>query len=187
MLSQLLKPIAYLYIVNTDKRKVDWLYPIVLAALTLALLEYFLSDEYMWKSGGLVSMTLGFIQSLPGFYIAALAAVATFGKRGIDRYFPDPMPYINKKVQGEKTKNFLTRRTFLCMLFAFLTYESIILIIISIGGLLISGQPHTIIIFGFDASPTISLVSNFSYLLILYQMIAATFWGLFYLGYKIHE
>jgi hypothetical protein len=187
MLSQLLKPLAYLCIVHADKRKVDWYFPLLLSVVSLLILESSLSEQYMWKAGGLISMTLGFVQSLPGFYIAALAAVATFGKEGIDSYLPEPMPYINTNVLGETVKSYLTRRTFLCMLFAFLTYESIVLVVLSIACILIGAESHTLILAGFDLSWYANLAVKFIYLLILFQMIIATFWGLFYLGYKIHE
>lgn len=187
MLSQLLKPLAYLRIVHKDKKKVDWIYPIALTVLTMAVLKLLIDTTYMWNEGGLASKVLGFIQSLPGFYIAALAAVATFGKRGIDQYFPDPKPYIYKKMQDESVKLYLTRRAFLCMLFAFLTCESIILILFSIGGLLAGSQEHSLTIANFELTRPASIAIEFLYLLTLFQMLIATFWGLFYLGYKIHE
>jgi hypothetical protein len=186
MLSQLLKPLAYLTIVHKDKRKVDWLYPVFLALATTIALRNLTSVEYMWNTGGLVSMALGFIQSLPGFYIAALAAVATFGKRGIDQYLADH-PYIYKKMEDERIKIHLTRRVFLCMLFAFLTYESIILILFSIAGMIIKSQKISLIFSEIDLLPFISAPFEFLYFLMFFQMLIATFWGLFYLGYKIHE
>lgn len=187
MLSQLLKPLAYLSIVHSDKKKIDWLYPLILSVLVLSILEFTRDGKYMAVEGGLVDMVLGFIQSLPGFYIAALAAVATFGKRGIDRYFPEPMPYIIRRVQAEKVPVYLTRRTFLCMLFAFLTYESILLVLFSIGYILIGNGDYDLLVKGYDLSWPLSVLAKLAYLLMLFQMVIATFWGLFYLGYRIHE
>lgn len=187
MLHQLFKPFDYLRIIHDDKRKVDWLYPITVALLAVITFEHYLPSDYLTKNGGLASLTLGFIQSLPGFYIAALAAVATFGKKSIDRYFPTPMPFIYKRNLGENTKTFLTRRTFLCMLFAFLTCESIILVLFSIILILLPNETQHLAIKGFNISYATGLLAKFSYLLLLSQMLIATFWGLFYLGYKIHE
>ncbi|PLP29396.1 hypothetical protein CWM92_12220, partial [Klebsiella michiganensis] len=127
---------------------------------------------------------ISFISILPGFYIAALAAIATFNRKQID----DPLisdngtPYIYVKGVKEngkpyRTKEDMTRRLFLCMLFSFLTAESIVLIML-----------HTF------ASPLISATTNtyclaiysFIFLLILWQLLVTTFFGLYYLGDRIH-
>lgn len=65
------------------------------------------------------------------------------------------------------------------MLFAFLTAESILLILLSI--LLISISDRWFMPFWWFNLLT------FGYTILLFQMILTTFWGLYYLGYKLHE
>ncbi|MDP1738334.1 MAG: hypothetical protein Q8L23_12960 [Caulobacter sp.] len=65
-----------------------------------------------------------FFASLPGFYIAALAAVATFNGADLDREMEGvSAPMI---LRGEKKDSEITLRVFLCYLFSYLTAFSFI-------------------------------------------------------------
>lgn len=179
LIGQLIRPLGYLTIRHPYKWVIDWLYPTALTILVFSATYFFgeiSTPEQLEKP---VSMALAFIQSLPGFYIAALAAIATFGRADIDDILPEPTPQVIVKYRGKENLISLTRRRFLAMLFAFLTAESIILILFSI--LIISvGAKSFMPLWGF-------LTIAFIYTLLLFQMILATFWGLYYLGYKLHE
>lgn len=85
-----------------------------------------------------IAKILGFVQNLPGFYIAALSAIATFNKTDIDKTMPAPAPKLDIVVQGHNIAIELTRQRFLCSMFAFLTAESMILVVFSIFGQAIS-------------------------------------------------
>lgn len=187
LIQQLLRPFGYLAIRHPYKWRVDWLYPgIVALGCTIVLL--LLGDlTGILKAGGVISLVLGFVQSLPGFYIAALAAIATFGKADIDSVLPEPTPRIKVKFRDKENLVSLTRRRFLAMLFSFLTAESIVLILVSIiavsyGEALASIKFSEICVGLYAGWAFVSL-----YFLLLFQMIMATFWGLYYLGYKLHE
>jgi hypothetical protein len=52
---------------------------------------------------------LGFIQNLPGFFIAALAAVATFGRADLDALMPGKPPRVSILYHGRPTEVELTR------------------------------------------------------------------------------
>lgn len=187
LIGQLLKPFGYLAIRHPHKWRVDWLYPLVVTVLTVALLASMDGLESILKSGGIVSLILGFVQSLPGFYIAALAAIATFGRADIDSVLPEPTPRIKVKFRDKENLISLTRRRFLAMLFSFLTAESILIILLSI---FVVGYGSNIIalqVYGAGVGLYLGWLFVFVYFLLLYQMILATFWGLYYLGYKLHE
>jgi hypothetical protein len=49
---------------------------------------------------------LGFVQVLPGFYIAALAAIATFNKTDIDKIMAAPAPKIDIFIHGKSVAKF---------------------------------------------------------------------------------
>lgn len=184
----LTNPISYLRIRHKQKSIVDWILPLGFSALSILTISMIgeHSSIKIYEEGGLLSKILAFTQSLPGFYIAALAAIATFNKKGIDAVMPTPAPKLDTLRQGRKVTIELTRRMFLCMMFAFLTAESI-----AITAFIIFGQSlHTPIIYTDTTTHQKSILSVTYVSLILFmfwQMIITTMWGLYYLGDRIHR
>lgn len=184
MLEHLLRPFSYLAIDHGLKWKIDWLVPVIFAFASVACL-FFAGTPLIFGDGSIVAKIQGFVQNLPGFYIAALAAIATFNRDDIDRYMPEPTPRLEVKIQGKNVEIKLTRRRFLCSMFAFLTAESILIIILAIFGVSIADSLklttpvylHAWLKYGF----------LFAYLLLFWQMLVASFWGLYYLGEKLHQ
>ena len=174
----LTNPISYLRIRHKQKSIVDWILPLGFSALSILTISM-IGEHSSIK-------ILAFTQSLPGFYIAALAAIATFNKKGIDAVMPTPAPKLDTLRQGRKVTIELTRRMFLCMMFAFLTAESI-----AITVFIIFGQSlHTPIINTDTTTHQKSILSVTYVSLILFmfwQMIITTMWGLYYLGDRIHR
>ena len=86
MFRHLLRPLSYLSIEHKQKWIVDWVYPLIFAVLSTALL--FGLKKYgnipLYADGAVIAKILGFVQGLPGFYIAALAAIATFKEKAED-------------------------------------------------------------------------------------------------------
>ena len=187
MLKNILRPLSYLTIDHSEKRVVDWIYPLALSTLTVIAifsLKVF-GAVSIYSADGLVSRVVGLVQSLPGFYIAALAAIATFNKADIDMKMPSPAPKINISIRGKIEEIDLTRRRFLCLMFSFLAAESILIVVIAFFAEsalipvknLLPKQLYT---------PT-SLVFLFVFFTMFWQMIVATFWGLYYLGDRLHQ
>lgn len=187
MIRHLLRPLSYLTIEHKLKWKVDWLYPFLLATLSTALV--FVLKQFgqvsLYADGGIIMKILNFVQVLPGFYIAALAAIATFNKTDIDKTMPAPAPKIDIMIQGENVAIELTRRRFLCSMFAFLTAESIILIVLAI----FSSSAYIPFKAVIRESWQIWLSGLFTmmFFLLIWQMIVASFWGLYYLGDRLHR
>lgn len=187
LLDQLLRPFGYLAIRHPYKWIVDWFYPAILMLFTATLIYLHGGFSSAIKAGGTVSLVLSFVQSLPGFYIAALAAIATFGKPDIDSVLPEPTPKIKIVFRGAENLVSLTRRRFLAMLFAFLTGESIALILFSIFLISYGESIFALSAYDHDIGSALGGALVILFFLMLYQMILATFWGLYYLGYKLHE
>lgn len=187
MLNQMLQPLTYLAIRHPQKWKVDWLFPLLIAVLC----TYLSLDEQLkvsvFRAAGPVSMLLGFIQCLPGFYIAALAAIATFGRTDIDNLLPEPTPTVRLNTRGENLPIKLTRRRFLAMLFAFLTCESIVLVLYSVLFLSVGDSIFLVELAGYSLGWILAGFAAFIYFALLAQLLIATFWGLYYLGFKLHE
>lgn len=139
----------------------------------------------IFGDSGLIAKLISFVQNLPGFYIAALAAIATFNRVDIDRAMPAPTPKINIQLRGQTVAIELTRRRFLCALLAFLTAESLLLILSGILALVVAPSVKAVI--PAQAQPWIVIASSTLYLLFFWQMLIVTFLGLFYLGDRIHQ
>ena len=185
---QLLRPVTgYLSIQHPTKRFVDWTLPCVFGIAATFLV--FLSREKLnlYGSGGFVSLILGYVQNLPGFYIAALAAIATFARPDIDVLMPgDPPP----RIRSEDTRGItnlieLTRRRFLCLLFAFLTAECIFLTFMSV--VLVSVALPVKAFLSSEIYLIAFYLTTVFYFIILFQLLIATLWGLYYLGERIHQ
>jgi len=183
----LFRPLAYLGIAYPNKWRLDWLIPFVLGAVSAVVLAALalVHPLLIIGDGGLVSKIVSLVQSLPGFYIAALAAIATFNRIDIDRPMPAPSPRLNVLVRGRKVPIDLTRRRFLCVLLAFLTAESLVLVV---GAIFAQTVAPTIRDLVADKFHFLCLyIGLFFYLLFFWQMMVVTFVGLFYLGDRIHQ
>ncbi len=184
--SHLGKPFGYLFIKGiSGKAAYDWAAPFILTLLTAGLfIGLKISPQSLLDDGGFIKSIISFISNLPGFYIAALAAIATFNRAEID------LPLISStksasieiKVTKENGKivnsaEVLTRRLFLCMLFSFLTALSIVIIILNAvsAPIISSFQGNGILI-------AYSLLFTF----LVWQLLVSTFFGLYYLGNRIH-
>ncbi|KVG15929.1 hypothetical protein [Burkholderia thailandensis] len=183
----LFRPFAYLGIAYPNKWRLDWLIPLILSAISTAMFAALalIRPLSIIGDGGLVAKVVMVIQTLPGFYIAALAAIATFNRIDIDRLMPAPSPRLNVLVRGQKVPMDLTRRRFLCVLLAFLTAESLILLISAVFGQTIGPAIRALISERLHFS--VLYLGLFVYLLLFWQMMVVTFVGLFYLGDRIHQ
>lgn len=182
-----LRPFSYLTISHKQKLIVDWLFPTVLTALSLAIIFAAKHQGALQILGesGLINKINTFVQVLPGFYIAALAAIATFNKPEMDLTMSNP-PTMKIFSNGQWATIDLTRRRFLSSMFAFLSASSVLLILLSIGiqllsPFLVSLLPKS------ETKACITYAFLALYLMIFWQIIVTTLWGLFYLGEKSHN
>jgi hypothetical protein len=188
LIYQLLRPITgYLSIQHPTKRIVDWVIPCFFALVFTLVIALFRERVNFFGAGGFISLVLGYVQNLPGFYIAALAAIATFARTDIDVLMPGNPP---PKIRTEDNRGItnlveLTRRRFLCLLFAFLTAECIFLTFVSIVAISIAAGAKAALP-AFLYLPAF-YVTTFVYFLLLSQLLIATLWGLYYLGERIHQ
>jgi len=125
-LSKMLTLINYLKIKHPEKRVFDFWMP-ALISLVIGFLLYLLDRPIpLLSKDGLISVVNGILQILSGFYIASMAAVATFQKNGMDDIMEGTPPTLD----GQD----LTRRKFLTYLFGYLAFSSIVFYFIG-GGL----------------------------------------------------
>lgn len=185
MLGIIFSPLSYLRIKHPSKWVADWVYPLLFATSSVVVLFAFGNRGTISGDHGLLDRLLLVSSVLPGFYIAALAAIATFNRPDIDEFMPEPTPRMSIEIGGRDNVIRLTRRRFLSHLFAFLCWESLALMITcvfaGIAGKNVVGHFPPV------TSHWLTIGFSFTVLLVFWQMVCATCLGLYYLGDRLHR
>lgn len=175
-------PLKYLQISHAEKAKFDFVFPVLFAALlSLPLFSDLFRSEAL-EGLDILGRSSDLLSILTGFFIAALAAVATFGGREMDLPMSGSDAVTLKHTHHIET---LTRRRFLSFLFGYLALVSLA---IYLGG------------FGFYAVQTYWIqvcYPDFAawsfggfwifYSFLLGNLLSNTLLGLFYLTDRIHR
>ncbi|MBF1291532.1 MAG: hypothetical protein HXM81_05705 [Neisseria sicca] len=170
---------------DSRKNSIDWHLPIGLSILSTVFVLLFMEYAEMHD---LFIMLINFIQILPGFFIAALAAIATFDKKDLDELMASPSPRIKISRNGGVEEIRLSRRRYLTLMFSFLTSESILIIVITAFSLKAIPSICKILISKNLYFPVIGNVFLFFlFFLFFWQLIIVSFYGLYYLGERIHQ
>jgi len=132
-------------------------------------------------SEGLLTGIQSFVTILFPFFVAALVAVATFSRKGLDA---KPSGGQVKLSRRNETVKLLTRRQFICFIFGYCASLSLILFV----GIIISRAMYPWVMFEFhDALPYLRIGSLFLVTIIFSHMVIITFWGLYYLTDRINN
>ena len=180
----LLRPFSFLSIRHPSNLPVWVNLVLPLAATSMSMLTlYWLGAEVnVFGAQGLLDRLLTFVQTLAGFYVAALAAVSSFNSPHLDREMPAPAPTMYIMYNGGMELVPATRRRFLSSMFAYLTSLSFLLSLAAIATIVLAPvlkQTLTVaVIF-------LHWVGAGVFLFALFQMTFVTFWGLFYLGERM--
>lgn len=186
LLYQLLRPISYMSIRDASKWKIDILLPIMFGiAVTLCIAALPVKVQ-MFGPTGLLTLLMGLLQILPGFYLTALAAVATFNRPDMDLLLPAPVPTVQISVKGRPQNIELTRRRMLSMLFGYLTFISFTLYFLAVAAQIIA--PSTVFLI---ESKVLICALQYIFLLsfnsLLGQLIFITMFGLYQLSDRMHQ
>lgn len=202
MLELVFKPLNYLAIKwevegYYSKKTFDYYVPLIISLVISGLFVgiecYFSSkttEDINIFASDISTLLAGFLQTIPGFYIAALAAIATLTSPTMDREMDGVAPthkvdIIDENGNPDVKDEPLKRREFLARLFSYLSfislvaYFSILILRYMYGlGILAAGQlTYSIVYF--------ICLTLFNFLLV--QLMLLTFLGLYYLGQRIHE
>lgn len=180
----LIRPFAYLTIRHPSRLPlwVNWMLPLLMAVLTVAMVWALDLRVNVYGPQGLLERLLSFVQTLVGFYIAALAAVSSFNSPHLDKEMPHPAPTIQVKHNGGLQQVATTRRRFLTSMFAYLTAVSFLFSLLAIAGLTLAGPINAL----FPRLATcLWPIGLIGFLVALFQIASITFWGLFYLGERM--
>lgn len=185
LLYQIFRPIDYLRIVDQSKLRIDWAVPLFLAAFT-ALCFWFLPNKpQVFVKDGLLQQVGSFLSIMPGFYLAALAAIATFNKEDMDEYLPEPTPTVKTLSNGVPIQMKLTRRRYLSLMFGYLTLVSLILFV---GTIFVNACAESIKnAVNAPARQYVVVLFVLIFFSFFWHMIIVTFFGLYQLSDRIHQ
>lgn len=184
-LHRLSKPLDYLRIQHPAKTKYDLVIPLACTVAGVCLFYFMPKTPAIFGQNGLISLINSLLQVLTGFFIASLAAVATFNKEGMDNTMPGDPPRLRVMERGRIKIIDLSRRRFLSLMFGYLSFISLFLYLG--GGIanlfadsvkaLVPQDWHGISRWGF-----LSL-----YIFLLANLLITTLLGLFYMSDRIHR
>lgn len=188
MIKALFKPLRYLEIkVETGgKSAVDFILPAIISLLisiALTCLNFSLDINIFVGDSALSKDIIGIISTLPGFYIASLAAVATFPSSAMDDPMPPPAPHFEENSSTPEAH--LSRRRFLSHMFSFLAYITIFCYLLT-SAISFAYTNFYMLKASVWVFLTIYFFCSFIIFFICSQILLLTLVGLWYLGERIH-
>jgi len=111
---RLVAPLKYLLIRHDIKPRFDWAWPLILTIITMLVFWWLPKMPSLLGDEGILKSLRDLIALLAAFFVAALAAVATFAREGLDK----PMEGKTPTLQGRD----LTRRQYVSYLFGYLAF-----------------------------------------------------------------
>jgi len=109
-----------------------WGAPLALTAIALFVYVALPVKPRLGGEVGLLKSLSQILALLPGFFISALAAIATFNRPEMDETMPAPTPTVKIAHRGQTIDIDLTRRMFLSYLFSYLSILSVVLFVVVI-------------------------------------------------------
>lgn len=179
---KILTPLAFLRLQSPDLRAYQWTIPAVLGALALVAFYLLPSKPPLFTEKGLVNTVNGLLNTLIGFYIAALAAVAAFNNPTLDQVMKGRPPTLTVYREGVQTKEQLTRRRFLVILFGYCAFISIMLFTLGVLSLILAPSLASA-----SWMPTLRLVWLGVYFSMAASLLVVTLLGLHYLIDRMHR
>ncbi|QQV76548.1 hypothetical protein H5J25_13965 [Sphingomonas aliaeris] len=189
---ELSRGLAYRAIKHPDMHWYTRTIPLVCTLVVSGVMIFLPSPPTLLGKDGLVAASLSVISTLPGFFFAGLAAVATFSGLNMDAVMPNPPARIGVRVGGGKSTIDLSRRQFLSYLFAYLVLLSFGLCVVSLA--LAAATPtllswkESLVADGYGGAWAIARALG----IIIYSAIASsvlvtTLHGMFFLTERIHQ
>jgi len=176
VLDKLFKPLEYIQISHSEKRWFDWVVPLFFAIIMALIIRYLPKPIALIGKDGMISLVNGMLQILSGFYIASMAAVATFQREGMDDKMHGKAATLNGKS--------LTRRNFLTYLFGYLAFMSIFLYF---AGGFIQLASSSVTIWATGIPLIIKYIFVAIYLFFVFNILCTTILGMHFMIDKIHR
>ncbi len=193
LIYELKRGLAYRAISHREMRMYTTWIPISLTILIVIFYGILPVKPALIGSSGLAASLLTLVSTLPGFYFAGLAAVATFGNTTMDQEMPAPAPELEMRVRGQRILVNLTRRLFLSYLFSYLVILSfgLCFALIAINAFVPSIHVLQVAIVHWTGAtwPWLLIKSavGISLTFLFASMVISTLHGIFFLTEKIHQ
>lgn len=181
--SRLARPVLFLSTKGPGLTWFKFVLPIILSLATCLYLYAYPKQLCLFGDGSLADGIFSFLQILPGFYIASLAAVSTFQGKMLDAPFDGIPITLKTRENGTKVTKALTRRHFLSLLFGYLSFLSIML---SLYIQILNKTPPFVFLSSISLKNAAECASFFVLSLFFFQLITITLLGLFYLSDRMH-
>lgn len=183
--SHLLRPLDYLKVRHSSKVRYDFWLPISVAIIFTVVLILLPVQVPILGSNGLISIFTGLLQILIGFYIASLAAVATFDREIMDSAMAGKPPTLKRKIDNEDEVEELTRRRFLSLMFGYLSLLSFFLYFL--GTFINLVAPSLLTLVPIKILPYLKWGVVFAFLFLASNLFITTLLGLYYMSDRIHR
>jgi len=183
--SRLLSPINYLFIKHKTHAKYSFYIPLLVAALATALFHFASDRVSVFGSSGLFHILVDPMQFLVGFYIAALAAVATFNSGRLDEVMEGTPPRLRIPSGQGSTSIPLTQRKLLSLLFGYLAMMALMTYIV--GSISDFTAPLLVEAFPDSVVQVMRYIATFAITFVGANLITTTLLGLYYLSIKLVE
>lgn len=184
-LKQLFTPLLYLKIRHPLKPLFDWYIPLFLSVVVVAIIFVLPKKVDIFGNSGLIFIITDLVKILVGFYIAALAAVATFQSPPMDAPFNGDQAILKIKVKDKNGDSNLTRRQFLCYLFGYLAFMGVVIYFIGAIVTLLAANLKMLSVWSFFDEA--KLVFIFFYVLLTANSLTTTMLGLHFLSDRMHR
>lgn len=181
-----LRTLNYLRISHEYCVSFNVVFPSALTLFITLLLFFFGNDPNIYGKDGMLGGVASLLAILTPFYIASLAAVATFqGTGSFDEKFSMTKPVELKILErGQWKVMHLTTRHFLSMLFGYCSMASLALFLFTILAPIIAGKLSEL--FG-DFSNCVGWLGLTVFLFIFSHMLTTTILGMYFLSDRIHR
>lgn len=181
---RLLVPLKYLLIKHPEKAKFDLWFPVVFACFFFSPIFSSQFRDAALGNMNILDRSSDLLSILTGFFVAALAAVSTFGGDEMDEIMPGHPPVTLQNSRGQKPEE-LSRRRFLSFLFGYLAFLSLALYLM--GFVYYAIQNYFLAAYFPDFQKAFFVIFWAAYGLALGNLLANTLLGLFYLSDRIHR
>lgn len=124
----------YRRVKHGDMLYLVWIFPTVLSVLATGAIVFSARPPSLLGEPSVSKIIFSIFAQLPGFFIAALAAVAALRNKFLDVTMPKPTPTIPIKIRTEIENQELTLRTFLLLSLGYLSALSLLILAASAIG-----------------------------------------------------
>lgn len=179
---KLLTPLTFLRLQSADLRAYQWTIPGILALVALIGFLVLPVRPPVLTDKGLINTVNGLLNTLIGFYIAALAAIATFKNDTLDQTMKGRPPVLKVTRGGEVNEEPFTRRRFLVVLFGYCAFLAILLFGLGVVSLMVAPSFATV-----KFVAVLRVVWLALYFAMCASLLVSTLLGLHYLIDRMHR